>query len=142
MDTYLYSLRDLIEVVRNRYPSKSDLLFSILFVDKHATDQSFIDLHFDDKFMAMLNMYEDKKEVTTYVTTTDANHDAKERQQRYMKYIYVQERIELKHMMSPKEGINVVDVMSLDIMKGQARIRHLKHLKVHIITKRRTIKGL
>ncbi|XP_078158780.1 uncharacterized protein LOC144554295 [Carex rostrata] len=51
------------------YPLRGDLVFSILFVDKNAKQQSFIELDSDDNFMVMLNMYEKEKEVTIYVTT-------------------------------------------------------------------------
>nr|XP_043633496.1 uncharacterized protein LOC122604691 [Erigeron canadensis] len=81
MDSCLYSLGDLIEEVRNRYPSNNEV-FSILFVDKFATEQSFIELNSDENFIVMLNMYDEEKEVTIYVTT-DPNHVVIERQQTY-----------------------------------------------------------
>ena len=51
------------------YLSRSDLFLSIIFVDKNAKQQSFIELDSDDNFKVMLSMYEEKKEVTIYVRT-------------------------------------------------------------------------
>nr|GEV79656.1 hypothetical protein [Tanacetum cinerariifolium] len=50
----------------NRYPSKVDQVLSIIFVDKYAIEQSFIELDFDGNFQVMLNMYEKENEVTIY----------------------------------------------------------------------------
>ncbi|GJV49811.1 transposase, MuDR, MULE transposase domain protein [Tanacetum coccineum] len=69
MDTYTYNFSDLVEEVMNRYPSKIDQVLSIMFVDKYATEQSFIELDSDENFQVMLNMYEKENEVTIYVTT-------------------------------------------------------------------------
>ena len=69
MDTLSYNLSDLVEDVKKHYPSKSDQLLSLVFVDKYANVQSFIELVTDEDFMVMLNMYKEEKEVTIYVTT-------------------------------------------------------------------------
>nr|XP_043638083.1 uncharacterized protein LOC122609088 [Erigeron canadensis] len=55
------------------YISKSNPVFSTVFVDKNATRQSFIDLDSDDNFMVMLSMYEKEKEVTIYMTTDNSS---------------------------------------------------------------------
>nr|GEW58202.1 transposase, MuDR, MULE transposase domain protein [Tanacetum cinerariifolium] len=68
IDTYSYYLGDLVEFVKNLHPSKRDLVFLILFVDKNAIEQSFIELESDEAFKVMLDMYEKGKEVTIYVT--------------------------------------------------------------------------
>ncbi|KAJ9556985.1 hypothetical protein OSB04_011599 [Centaurea solstitialis] len=47
----------------------SDPVLSLVFVDKNANVQSFIELVTEDDFMVMLNMYKEEKEVTIYVTT-------------------------------------------------------------------------
>nr|GEX79599.1 transposase, MuDR, MULE transposase domain protein [Tanacetum cinerariifolium] len=60
--------RDLVEFVKNLHPSKRDLVFLILFVDKNAIEQSFIELESDETFKVILDMYEKEKEVTIYVT--------------------------------------------------------------------------
>ncbi|GKD02562.1 transposase, MuDR, MULE transposase domain protein [Tanacetum coccineum] len=69
MDTSSYNLNQLNEEVLKHYQSNSDLDFSILFLDKHATKQSFIELNSDENFMAMFSMYEKEKEITIFVTT-------------------------------------------------------------------------
>ncbi|KAL4564431.1 hypothetical protein LXL04_028495 [Taraxacum kok-saghyz] len=75
IDIWSYNLSRLIIEVIRRYSSKENPEFSISYVDKYARDQSFIELDSDEKFMTMLSMYEDEKEVTIYVTT-DHNHDS------------------------------------------------------------------
>ncbi|KAJ9546747.1 hypothetical protein OSB04_019290 [Centaurea solstitialis] len=69
VDTLSYSLSDLVEDLKKHYPSKSDPVLSLVFVDKNANVQSFIELVTEDDFMVMLNMYKEEKEVTIYVTT-------------------------------------------------------------------------
>ncbi|KAI3519078.1 hypothetical protein L1887_08086 [Cichorium endivia] len=69
IDTYSYNLNQLVEEVKKHYPSKTDTILSIVFVDKHAKEQSFIELDSDENFMVMLSMYNDEKEVTIYATT-------------------------------------------------------------------------
>ncbi|PWA82218.1 transposase, MuDR [Artemisia annua] len=69
MDTCSFDFDELNEEVLKRYPSHSDQVFSILFVDKYAQDQSFIELNSDESFKVMLGMYEQEKEITIYVTT-------------------------------------------------------------------------
>ncbi|KAL4555574.1 hypothetical protein LXL04_038197 [Taraxacum kok-saghyz] len=73
IDTWSYNLSQLNDEVIRRYSSKNNPEFSISYVDKCARDQSFIELDSDEKFMAMLIMYEEEKEVTIYVTTVN-NH--------------------------------------------------------------------
>ncbi|PWA84050.1 transposase, MuDR, MULE transposase domain protein [Artemisia annua] len=81
MDTCSYHLRDLIEEAMTRYPSDRDLVLSVLFVDKYAAHQSFIELDSDEKFKMMLDMHEVEKEVTIYVTTENNARDLNEIQQ-------------------------------------------------------------
>ncbi|KAD7479804.1 hypothetical protein E3N88_02940 [Mikania micrantha] len=69
IDTYTYLFDDLIQEVSNQYPANRDLVFSICFVDKYATEQIFIKLDCHDNFQLMLSMYELEKELTLYVTT-------------------------------------------------------------------------
>ncbi|PWA76685.1 transposase, MuDR, MULE transposase domain protein [Artemisia annua] len=69
MDTCSFDFDELNEEVLKRYPSHSNQVFSILFVDKYAQDQSFIELNSDESFKDMLGMYEQEKEITIYVTT-------------------------------------------------------------------------
>ncbi|GJR13119.1 transposase, MuDR [Tanacetum coccineum] len=64
-----FDLNQLNEEVMRHYPSHNDLVFSIVFVDKYVTGQSFIELNSDENFTAMLRMYEQEKEVTIYVST-------------------------------------------------------------------------
>ncbi|KAL4586837.1 hypothetical protein LXL04_011482 [Taraxacum kok-saghyz] len=69
IDTWSYNFSQLNEEVIKRYSSKSNPKFSICYIDKCAPEQSFIELDSEEKFMAMLTMYENEKEVTVYVTT-------------------------------------------------------------------------
>ncbi|PWA36330.1 transposase, MuDR, MULE transposase domain protein [Artemisia annua] len=64
-----YQLNHLLEEVVKHYPIQSDVVLSLLFVNKCEKKQTFIQLDSDEKFMVMLNMYEEEKEVTIYVTT-------------------------------------------------------------------------
>ncbi|GKB52577.1 hypothetical protein Tco_0903330 [Tanacetum coccineum] len=54
MDACSFDLNQLNEEVLRHYPSHSDQVFSIVFVDKYVTGQSFIGLNSDENFMAML----------------------------------------------------------------------------------------
>ncbi|KAK1431840.1 hypothetical protein QVD17_08555 [Tagetes erecta] len=69
IDTYIYNFDDLIEEATSRYPSNRDLVFSIYFLDKYASKQSFIKLDSNEDFQMMLLMYDVEKEITVYVTT-------------------------------------------------------------------------
>ncbi|CAI9287559.1 unnamed protein product [Lactuca saligna] len=69
IDTFSYDLNHLLEEVKSHYPSQSDIVLSIVFVDKYAKEQCFIELDNDKSFMVMLNMYNENKEVTIYATT-------------------------------------------------------------------------
>lgn len=69
IDTYTYNLNQLVEEVKKHYPPQSGIVLSIVFVDKHAKEQSFIELDSDEIFMVMLNMYKEEKQVTIYATT-------------------------------------------------------------------------
>ncbi|KAK1432082.1 hypothetical protein QVD17_08972 [Tagetes erecta] len=69
IDTYIYNFDDLIEEATSRYPSNRDLVFSIYFLDKYASKQSFIKLDSNEDFQMMLLMYDMEKEITVYVTT-------------------------------------------------------------------------
>jgi hypothetical protein len=64
IDTYTYNFDDLIEEVTTHYPSNRDLVFSICFVDKYVTEQSFIKLDSHENFQSMLSMYNVEKDVT------------------------------------------------------------------------------
>jgi hypothetical protein len=44
---------------------------SIHFVDKYATEKSFIELDSNETFMAMISMYEKEKQITIYATTNN-----------------------------------------------------------------------
>nr|GEX78420.1 transposase, MuDR, MULE transposase domain protein [Tanacetum cinerariifolium] len=80
MDACSFDLNQLNEEVLRHYPSHSDQVFSIVFVNKYDTRQSFIELNSDENFMDMLNMYEQEKEITIYVST-DKNLDTHNTQQ-------------------------------------------------------------
>ncbi|KAL4562019.1 hypothetical protein LXL04_034207 [Taraxacum kok-saghyz] len=69
IDTWSYNFSQLNEEVIKRYSSKSNPKFSICYIDMCAPEKSFIELDSEEKFMAMLTMYENEKEVTVYVTT-------------------------------------------------------------------------
>ncbi|KAL4582100.1 hypothetical protein LXL04_006640 [Taraxacum kok-saghyz] len=69
IDTWSYNYSHLNEEVIKRYSSKSKRDFSICYIYKCATDQSFIELDSEEKFMTMLTMYENEKEITIYLTT-------------------------------------------------------------------------
>lgn len=88
MDTCSYNLKQLIDEVMKHYPSKSNILLSVLFVDKFALGQSFIELNSNENFMVMLSMYEKEKEVTIYVTEYN-NIDTTKIQQRYGHFFYI-----------------------------------------------------
>lgn len=85
MDACSFDLNQLNEEVLRHYPSHNDLVCSIVFVDKYAMAQSFIELNSAMNFMAMLSMYEQEKEVTIYVST-DENFGAHDTQQRYLSF--------------------------------------------------------
>ncbi|CAI9285522.1 unnamed protein product [Lactuca saligna] len=69
IDTCLYKLSQLHEEVTKCYSSKNNPKFSVLYVDKYAPKKSFIKLDSNEKFMTMLSMYGNDKQVTIYVTT-------------------------------------------------------------------------
>nr|KAJ0204105.1 hypothetical protein LSAT_V11C500286440 [Lactuca sativa] len=69
IDTCSYNRTQLVKEVRKHYPSDSDIVLSINFVDKNAKKQCFIELDSDENFMVMLSMYKEEKEVTIYATT-------------------------------------------------------------------------
>ncbi|CAI9276461.1 unnamed protein product [Lactuca saligna] len=69
IDTFSYNLNHLGEEVKKHYSSQTDIVLSIVFVDKYAKEQWFIELDNDKSFMVMLNMYNEDKEVTIYATT-------------------------------------------------------------------------
>ncbi|CAH1421024.1 unnamed protein product [Lactuca virosa] len=77
IDTFSYDLNHLVEEVKKHYPSQSDIVLSIVFVDKYAKEQCFIELDNDKSFMVMLNMYNDEKEVTIYATTEKLRYNPK-----------------------------------------------------------------
>ncbi|KAL4563100.1 hypothetical protein LXL04_027133 [Taraxacum kok-saghyz] len=69
IDTCSYNLNHLVQEIKKHYPSESGTALSIVFVDKHAKEQCFIELDTDESFMVMLSMYKKEKEITIYVTT-------------------------------------------------------------------------
>ncbi|KAJ9545468.1 hypothetical protein OSB04_025175 [Centaurea solstitialis] len=75
IETWSYNLTQLREEVIKRYSSKNNPQFSIVFLDKNAPGQSFIELDSEETFMVMLHMYVQEKEVIIYVTTEN-NHDS------------------------------------------------------------------
>nr|KAJ0184970.1 hypothetical protein LSAT_V11C900474590 [Lactuca sativa] len=77
IDTFSYNLNHLVEEVKSHYPSQSDIVLSIVFVDKYAKEQCFIELDNDKTFMVMLNMYNENKEVTFYATTEKLRYNPK-----------------------------------------------------------------
>ncbi|XP_023770327.2 uncharacterized protein LOC111918938 [Lactuca sativa] len=77
IDTFSYDLNHLVEEVKSHYPSQSDIVLSIVFVDKYAKEQCFIELDNDKTFMVMLNMYNENKEVTIYATTEKLRYNPK-----------------------------------------------------------------
>ncbi|KAI3802160.1 hypothetical protein L1987_30288 [Smallanthus sonchifolius] len=58
-----------------------ELIFSLWFIEKNETGQSFIKVDSHDKFQVMLSMYEVEKELSVYVTTTN-NFETSSMQQR------------------------------------------------------------
>ncbi|GJX87482.1 transposase, MuDR, MULE transposase domain protein, partial [Tanacetum coccineum] len=68
IDMCSYNLSQLVEEVKKHYLSHSDEVLSILFVDKYAKEQTFIQLETSENFQLMLNMYDEEKELTIYVT--------------------------------------------------------------------------
>ncbi|CAH1433302.1 unnamed protein product [Lactuca virosa] len=77
IDTFSYDLNHLVEEVKKHYPSQSDIVLSIVFVDKYAKEQCFIELDNDKSFIVMLNMYNEDKEVTIYATTEKLRYNPK-----------------------------------------------------------------
>ncbi|GKB41980.1 hypothetical protein Tco_0886922, partial [Tanacetum coccineum] len=69
MDPCSLNLNQLNKEVVRHYPSHNYLVFSVVFVDKYAIEQSFIELNSHENFMAMLSIYEQEKEITIYVST-------------------------------------------------------------------------
>nr|KAJ0202245.1 hypothetical protein LSAT_V11C600335630 [Lactuca sativa] len=65
IDTWSYNLSQLNKEVIKRYSSKNNSKLSISYDDKCASGQSFIELDSDEKFMAILNMYEKRNKITT-----------------------------------------------------------------------------
>ncbi|KAI3783355.1 hypothetical protein L1987_42434 [Smallanthus sonchifolius] len=70
-----------MEEVATHYPSDRELIFSLWFIEKNDTVQSFIKVDSHDKFQVMLGMYEVEKELSVYVTTTN-NFETSSMQQR------------------------------------------------------------
>ena len=70
IDTFSYNLNHLVEEVKKHYQSQSDIFLSIVVVDKYVKEQCFIELDSDKSFMVMLNMYNEDKEVTIYVSSS------------------------------------------------------------------------
>ncbi|KAL4554548.1 hypothetical protein LXL04_039380 [Taraxacum kok-saghyz] len=75
IDTCSYNLNHLVQEVKKHYPSESGTALSIVFVDKHAKEQCFIELDTDESFMVMLSMYKEEKEITIYVTTEKVRYN-------------------------------------------------------------------
>ncbi|PWA56031.1 transposase, MuDR, MULE transposase domain protein [Artemisia annua] len=71
MDTSSYNLDELYDDVKKNYPTTSNLVLSIHFVDKYATEKSFIELDSNETFMAMISMYEKEKQITIYASTNN-----------------------------------------------------------------------
>ncbi|GJV75659.1 reverse transcriptase domain-containing protein [Tanacetum coccineum] len=67
IDMCSYNLSQLVEEVKKHYLSHSDVVLSILFVDKYAKEQTFIQLETSENFQLMLNMYDEEKELTIYL---------------------------------------------------------------------------
>ncbi|CAH1432571.1 unnamed protein product [Lactuca virosa] len=74
---HIFIQNHLVEEVKKHYPSQSDIVLSIVFVDKYAKEQCFIELDNDKSFMVMLNMYNEDKEVTIYATTKKLRYNPK-----------------------------------------------------------------
>ncbi|GJS02479.1 transposase, MuDR, MULE transposase domain protein [Tanacetum coccineum] len=68
IDMCSYNLSQLVEEVKKHYLSHSNDVLSILFFDKYAKEQTFIQLETSENFQLMLNMYDEEKELTIYVT--------------------------------------------------------------------------
>ena len=77
IDTCSYDINHLIQEVKKHYPSESDSVLSVVFVDKHAKEQCFIELDSDERFMMMISMYKEEKEITIYVTTEKVRSNLK-----------------------------------------------------------------
>lgn len=83
IDTCIFGFDDLIEEVVTHYPSDRELVFSLYYIDKYASEQTYIKVDSHDTFQLMLSMHEVAKELTVYVTT-DNNVEICSMQQRYM----------------------------------------------------------
>nr|KAJ0199389.1 hypothetical protein LSAT_V11C600310450 [Lactuca sativa] len=77
IDTFSYNSNHLVEEVKKHYPSETDIVLSIVLVDKYAKEQCFIGLDNDKSFMVMLNIYNKDKEVTIYATTEKLRYNPK-----------------------------------------------------------------
>ena len=64
IDTCSYEFNHQVQEVKKHYPSQSDIVLSIVSVDKHAQEHCFIELDSHESFMVMLSMYKEEKEVT------------------------------------------------------------------------------
>nr|KAJ0210397.1 hypothetical protein LSAT_V11C400217870 [Lactuca sativa] len=67
--TSSYNFAKLNDDVIKHYSSKNNPKFSIWYVHKFTSDRLYIQLDSEEKFIVMLTMYENEKEVTIYVTT-------------------------------------------------------------------------
>ena len=67
LDETCYSVEELFEEVSKFYLEDDSLKLSLLFVDKHASSQSFIKIEDDTSYRLMLSMYEEEKKVIIYV---------------------------------------------------------------------------
>ncbi|KAL8251030.1 hypothetical protein R6Q59_034723 [Mikania micrantha] len=71
INKYIYYYDDLIEEVATHYPKDRGFVFSLFFIDKFDTKQSYIKVYSSENFQLMLDMYEVEREITVYVTTSD-----------------------------------------------------------------------
>ncbi|XP_076924475.1 uncharacterized protein LOC143586914 [Bidens hawaiensis] len=69
IDACIFGFDGLIEEVVTHYPLDRELVFSLYYIDKYASEQSYIKVDSHDTFQLMLSVHEVAKELTVYVTT-------------------------------------------------------------------------
>ncbi|KAI3761823.1 hypothetical protein L1987_52245 [Smallanthus sonchifolius] len=64
-------IADKFTQVATHYPSDRELIFSLWFIEKNDSEQSFIKVDSHGKFQVMVSMYEVEKELSVYVMTNN-----------------------------------------------------------------------
>ncbi|KAI3815018.1 hypothetical protein L1987_14669 [Smallanthus sonchifolius] len=79
-----------MEEIATHYPSDTELIFSLWFIEKTDIGQSFIKVDSHGMFQVMLSMYEVEKELSVYVTTNN-KFETSSMQQRGMSDVHDEE---------------------------------------------------